>query len=106
MDIIIELIIDIVSDVFSEGVMYGATSKKVPKPIRFLFILILCAFLIGFIALTTFILAICISAFAQKKIAIALCMLVLSILCLAALCKLVGQIKYYKDKKHLPNNEE
>ncbi|MCR5629092.1 hypothetical protein [Eubacterium sp.] len=106
MDIIIELIIDIVSDIFSEGVMYGATSKKVPKPIRFLFILILCAFLIGFVILTIFLLATSISLFIKQKIAFALGMLVISILCLAALCKFVGQIKYYKDKKHLPNNEE
>lgn len=49
-------------------------------------------------------LALCIALFTKQKIALG--MLVISILFLAALGKFVGQIKYYKDKKHLPNNEE
>lgn len=106
MDILIELFIDLITDVFFGGVMYGATSKKIPKPIRFLLMLILCAFFIGFVVFTTFILALCIALFTKQKIAFALGMLAISILCLAALGKFVGQIKYYKDKKHFPNNEE
>lgn len=106
MEIIFEVIFDFISDVIFGGIMYGATSKKVPKPIRFLLMLILCAFFIGFVVFTTFMLALCIALFTKQKIAFALGMLVISILCIAALGKFVGQIKYYKDKKHLPNNEE